>query len=106
MTEQEIRYEPATIHTLSHVESLLCKLYGHADQDEIINETNQLFSDGNNMFYLAFEHGDNAVAVAHVSLRRDYVEGTGSSPVGYLEAVYVLPEFRLQGVGGRLVGLC
>jgi aminoglycoside 6'-N-acetyltransferase I len=31
------------------------------------------------------------------------VEGTSSSPVGYLEAIYVKPEFRNQGIAKKLV---
>ncbi len=32
---------------------------------------------------------DRPVAFAQCQLRRDYVEGTGSSPVGYLEGIFV-----------------
>ena len=46
---------------------------------------------------------DEAVAFLNVSLRSDYVEGTGSSPVGYLEAIYVKPGFRKQGIARQLV---
>jgi len=38
-----------------------------------------------------------------VALRYDYVEGTTSSPVGYIEGIYVAPEFRTQGVGRELL---
>jgi aminoglycoside 6'-N-acetyltransferase I len=38
-----------------------------------------------------------------ISVRRDHVEGTASSPVAYLEAWYVAPEFQEQGVGRQLL---
>ena len=38
-----------------------------------------------------------------LSLRNDHVEGVRSSPAGYLEGIYVLPEFRKQGIGSRLL---
>ena len=44
-----------------------------------------------------------AVAFLNVSLRNDYVEGTSSNPVGYLEAIYVKPEFRYQGIARQMV---
>ena len=47
---------------------------------------------------------DNLImGFVNVSVRSDYVEGATSSPVGYLEALFVKPEFRGQGVAK---GLC
>ncbi|MCL2003868.1 MAG: GNAT family N-acetyltransferase [Oscillospiraceae bacterium] len=46
--------------------------------------------------------GGEAVAFLSLSLRRDYVEGTDSSPVGYLEGIYVKPGTRGKGVGREL----
>jgi aminoglycoside 6'-N-acetyltransferase I len=37
------------------------------------------------------------------SKRVDYVNGTDSSPVVFLEGIYVVPEFRLRGVARALV---
>jgi aminoglycoside 6'-N-acetyltransferase I len=36
------------------------------------------------------------------SIRTDYVNGTESSPVGFVEGVYVVPAWRRQGVARRL----
>ncbi len=47
-----------------------------------------------------------AVAFAHCSLRSDYVEGSSSSPVAFLEAIYVQPRFRRQGVARQLLEHC
>lgn len=49
------------------------------------------------------EEHPQAIGFSHVALRTDYVEGTNSSPVGYLEALYVLEAYRLKGYGRRLV---
>ena len=46
---------------------------------------------------------NEAVAFVSLSLRSDYVEGTKSSPVGYLEGIYVKPEFRNKGIAKELV---
>lgn len=43
---------------------------------------------------------------AQCQLRRDYVEGTETSPVGYLEGIYVLPEYRSQGRARELLVCC
>jgi aminoglycoside 6'-N-acetyltransferase I len=36
------------------------------------------------------------------SIRGDYVNGTESSPVGFVEGVYVVPEWRRKGVARQL----
>ena len=39
-------------------------------------------------------------------LRFDYVEGTDSSPVGYLEGIFVLEEYKKRGYAKELLGEC
>ncbi|SHI46254.1 aminoglycoside 6'-N-acetyltransferase [Lutispora thermophila] len=46
------------------------------------------------------------VGFAQCSLRYDYVEGTESSPVGYLEGIYVKDEYRKKGIGKKLLIQC
>jgi aminoglycoside 6'-N-acetyltransferase I len=47
--------------------------------------------------------GGEALGLAEVALRQDYVNGTEGSPVGFLEGLYVRPEVRRRGVAGALV---
>ena len=44
--------------------------------------------------------------IAQCSLRNDYVEGTESSPVGYLEGIFVKVEYRKRGIGKELLIRC
>ena len=46
---------------------------------------------------------DEAAGLAEASIRVDYVNGTESSPVAFLEGLYVVPRFRQQGIAARLV---
>lgn len=39
------------------------------------------------------------VGFMHLCIRNDYVNGTDTSPVVFIEAIYVLPEYRNQGIG-------
>jgi aminoglycoside 6'-N-acetyltransferase I len=39
------------------------------------------------------------IGIIHLSIRTDYVNGTDTSPVVFVEAIYVLPEYRKHGIG-------
>jgi aminoglycoside 6'-N-acetyltransferase I len=46
-----------------------------------------------------------AIAFIDLSIREEYVEGSSSSPVGYVEGIYVKPEYRRQRIARALLGL-
>lgn len=46
---------------------------------------------------------DTGIGLAEASLRHDYVNGTATSPVAFLESWYVRPDWRGHGVGRALV---
>lgn len=52
--------------------------------------------------FIANDQDGRAVGFAEISVRRDYVNGTHTSPVLYLEGIFVLPEYRGQGISGAL----
>lgn len=52
---------------------------------------------------LAYAEPGLAVGLAEASIRNDYVNGTETSPVAFLEGIYVAPEHRRRGVAGSLV---
>ena len=49
---------------------------------------------------------DKPIAFAQCQLRHDYVEGTESSPVGYLEGIYVQEKYRKNGYAAELLSGC
>jgi len=49
-----------------------------------------------------YRDGAEAVGFAEVSVR-DYVDGCTTQPVGYLEGIFILPEFRRKGFARALV---
>ena len=55
--------------------------------------------------FLAYE-GATPIGFAQCQLRHDYVEGTETSPVGFLEGVYVEPEHYRRGIARQLVAAC
>ena len=53
--------------------------------------------------FLARDESGAAIGFAEVSLRHDYVNGCETSPVGFLEGIYVVPAHRLRGAARALV---
>ncbi len=53
--------------------------------------------------FLARDAAGNAAGFVEASVRRDYVNGTQSPPVGFLEGLYVAPASRGRGVARALV---
>ncbi len=49
---------------------------------------------------------DKPIAFAQCQLRHDYVEGMESSPVGYLEGIFVSEEHRKKGYAAELLSEC
>lgn len=53
--------------------------------------------------FVAFDGARNAVGFVEVALRSDYVNGTTTSPVAFLEGIYVVPHARLKGIARAMV---
>lgn len=80
---------------------LALRLWPGHTEEELTAEMAELISSSEAVIFLAFEEC-RAVGFAQVQLRRDYVEGTTSSPVGYLEGIYVEETYRRRGIASRL----
>ena len=52
--------------------------------------------------FLAFD-SSIPIGFSEISLRNDYVEGTNGGPIGYVEGIYVLPEYRGQHIAKNLI---
>jgi aminoglycoside 6'-N-acetyltransferase I len=44
--------------------------------------------------FVAYANTREPVGLVEASIRTDYVNGTSSSPVAFLEGIYVIPEAR------------
>ena len=87
------------------VAELMCRLWPHHTREEMLPEAESLLADRKAGVFLAFWEED-AIGFAQCQLRNDYVEGTESSPVGYLEGIFVAPGHRKQGAAGKLLEAC
>ncbi len=73
-----------------------------ADLEE---EMTDIMKADSSAFFLAYDN-NQPVGFAQCQLRTDYVEGTNSRPVGYLEGIYVLEGSRRRGYARQLLTYC
>lgn len=95
------------IATYADTESILplmqCLFEEHS-ADDLRLEIKSYINGPDTCIYIAMD--DNAIGFAQCSIRRDYVEGSAKSPVGYLEGVYISPTHRKRGIARALVSAC
>lgn len=84
---------------------LACQLWPDHTVEEMEAEMGAILAQPDAAFFLAYD-GENAFGFAQCQLRHDYVEGTDSSPVGYLEGIYVTEEYRKHGIARELLAAC
>ena len=80
-------------------------LWEEAAKEELEAEYAEIIQSDECAVFLSAKE-NTAVGFAQVQLRRDYVEGTSSSPVGYLEAIFVKSEYRKCGYAKELLKHC
>lgn len=77
---------------------------GGGDDGTHADDINRLLADaGETVNLIARDQTKHAVGFAEASLRRDYVNGCQTTPVAFLEGIYVVPEARGHGVAKALV---
>ena len=77
-------------------------LWPECPRDESAGEIRRTLASAREAAFLAVGDSGEAVGFAEVSTR-EYVDGCRTSPVGYLEGIYVRPEHRKRGVATELV---
>lgn len=73
--------------------------------DELADEFSELLSKDDAQIFLKYEK-DIPVGFAQCQLRHDYVEGTETTPVGYLEGIFVKKSYRNRGYAKELLSKC
>ncbi len=76
-------------HSVEELEKEFVEIIGAKDSD---------------VFFAVVEN--RPIGFAQCGLRHDYVEGTDSSPVGYLEGVFIEEAYRRRGYAGKLLEVC
>lgn len=100
----ELRIYKAETSDLPALAALGVRLWPHHTEAELEADFAETMA-GGAAYFLALADGTPA-GFAQCQLRGDYVEGTDSSPVGYLEGIFVAEEYRGRGGARQLLAAC
>lgn len=100
-----MQIRPMNSAEIPRVARLMCQLWPEHDVVEMSSELADIANNEEAAVFLAICDNE-PVGFAQCQLRHDYVEGTNSSPVGYLEGIYVTPEYRHEGIASQLLCCC
>jgi aminoglycoside 6'-N-acetyltransferase I len=94
-----ISVTPASAADARQLAELRHTLWPHGSVDEHIADA----STTDQLRLIARLDDGTAVGFGEASIRRDYVNGCDTSPVGFLEGIYVVPAAPGRGIARRLV---
>jgi Acetyltransferases len=95
----------AEIKDMNIVAGLAVLMWDNHSVNELADDFSEILSTGKAQFFLKYET-DIPVGFAQCQLRYDYVEGTETSPVGYLEGIFIKKEYRNKGYAKELLEEC
>ena len=90
---------------LAILANLAALMWSHSTVNILFHEFSEMMTKGNIQCFLKLEN-NVPVGFAQCSLRYDYVEGTETTPVGYLEGIFVKEGFRNKGYAKELLATC
>ncbi len=95
----------AGMHEAGELADLAIQMWTDHDPEDLEAEFRELAMNNEAACFIKYAD-DKPIAFAQCQLRHDYVEGTESSPVGYLEGIYVLEGYRKKGYAAELLSEC
>ncbi len=97
-----MKIETISKHNLEALTELMLQLWPDCIFKEEFANCERILSSEKEICFLAKDH-DKYVAFIQLSIRTEYVEGATSSPVTYIEGIYVNPAFQRLGIGNKLI---
>ncbi|MBB6715018.1 aminoglycoside 6'-N-acetyltransferase [Clostridium gasigenes] len=95
----------ATKYDLDILAGLAILMWTNHTLENLKDEFADIMKKNNALFLLIFKD-EQPIGFAQCQLRYDYVEGTESSPVGYLEGIFMRTEYRNKGYARTLLQEC
>ena len=95
----------AGMNEAGELADLAIKMWTDHDPEDLAKEFHELAMNDEAVSFIKFVD-DQPVGFAQCQLRHDYVEGTETSPVGYLEGIFVSEGYRKKGYAAELLSEC
>ncbi|PWS26147.1 GNAT family N-acetyltransferase [Pedobacter yonginense] len=101
--EEQIAYDTFQMEDSEPLLKMGIKLWKDYTEPELKKQLQNVFLSDNQRILLAKNPKGIAVGFSIFSIRQDYVEGAEKTPTGYLEGIYVEPEFRKKGIAKKFL---
>ena len=95
--------KPAEVRDLEVLANLAVLLWENHSAEDLLYEFTKIMSHGEAQFFMKYVK-DVPVGFAQCQLRHACVEGTETTPVGYLEGIFVKEGYRNQGYAKETAG--
>ncbi|MBP3616853.1 MAG: GNAT family N-acetyltransferase [Lachnospiraceae bacterium] len=95
----------ATVNDALCVAKLAIQMWEDNTVEGLAEDLTKIIDSPESAVFLLYD-GEIAIGFAQCQLRHDYVEGTDSSPVGYLEGIFVEEAYRNKGYAKELLKQC
>ncbi|MCL6265919.1 aminoglycoside 6'-N-acetyltransferase [Flagellimonas myxillae] len=98
---KQLTIVPYTAPDFPDWKEMALRLFKDYPADEVERGLKTILEKSNQQTFMAKEAGA-AVGFVSTSLRVDYVEGSTTSPVGYVDMIYVKEPYRKHGLARKL----
>lgn len=98
----KIKVKQLSLKNISKATKLILTLWSESNFKEEYNNCKRILKSDKECIRLAKIQG-KYVGFIYLNLRSDHVEGTDSTPVVYIEGIYVKPKYRKKGIAKKLV---
>ena len=98
-----MNYKEGNIEEIQQLKTMGHVLWPDSSEEELEKSFQDTFDDPNKVALVCQSKTSELAGFSILSIRSDHVEGAISSPVGYLEGIFVYPGYRKQEVGRHLL---
>jgi len=95
----------ANVNDALCVAKLAIQMWEDNTIEDLTTDLAEIIASPESAVFLLYD-GEQTIGFAQCQLRHDYVEGTDSSPVGYLEGIFVEENYRNRGYAMELLKQC